>query len=106
MADKIMCSERVYQSHMWNFAPCSRRGVVEGPDGRMWCRQHSPEAVKARGRASDARYEMEMAARRANTRAAGVEAVIVELESMVHSGVENLCTAIDTLRRRQKKGEL
>lgn len=44
------------------FAQCSRRGVVTR-DGRLWCRQHDPEAVKARREKSNAEWREESARR-------------------------------------------
>lgn len=108
-----LCNAMVARQYSFHLGRCLRKGVVKGPDGRMWCKQHDPEAVKERAGASDARYEREMAARKANTRGAGIEAVLVELESMRDSDQEvglglpeGLHIAIDTLRRKQKKGEL
>ncbi len=113
MTDKVMCSEMVSRQYSFHPGRCLRKGVVEGPDGRMWCTQHDPVAVKERERVREARFNTEMAARKRNTRSAGIEAVLVELESMRDSDQEvglglpeGLHIAIDTLRRKQKKGEL
>ena len=102
-----LCNARVSRTYSFHPGRCLRRGVVKGPDGKMWCKQHDPEAVEARSKERDARYEKEMAARRANTRAAGIEACLSALEEMRKDGGERwVGAAIIALRDRQKKGEL
>lgn len=54
------CSDIRWQnSHR---VPCARRGVVTR-DGRLWCAQHDPEAVKARREKSNAAWREESARR-------------------------------------------
>lgn len=64
MADGPKCCKRIFGKYSpFHGSPCSRKGVVER-DGKWYCRQHDPEAVKARRLASDAKYEAEWAAER------------------------------------------
>lgn len=58
---KHSCSTRVYSSARWDFNGhlCSRNGVVER-DGEWYCRQHDPEAEKAREEKRRAEYRAEM----------------------------------------------
>lgn len=61
MADeKHSCSERVYSGARWDISghPCQRNGSVER-DGKWWCKQHDPEAVKARREAKRAKSNAE-----------------------------------------------
>ncbi len=50
------CNKQIWEPRGTGFHPCSRKGVIE-EDGRHWCRQHAPSAVKARQEKSDARYD-------------------------------------------------
>ena len=50
----------------WNRYPCSRNGVVE-EDGKWWCRQHAPSAVKARREKASARYNAKWEAEQTQT---------------------------------------
>lgn len=56
------CCENVFDG--WHHHPCSRKGVIER-DGKWYCKQHDPEAVKARRAASDAKWNREWAITRA-----------------------------------------
>lgn len=40
----------------WRFNNCSRAGSVER-DGKWWCKQHDPDAVKARKDARHAKWQ-------------------------------------------------
>jgi len=51
---KPPCSEQVWSSGYWGHRPCTRNGVVER-DGKWYCRQHDPEAVKRRSEERTAR---------------------------------------------------
>jgi len=44
MNEPRKCQETVYHSGMFTGCRCDRRAVVDG----KWCRQHDPEAVKAK----------------------------------------------------------
>lgn len=65
--DQDRCQKQVWDrdSH-WGSYQCSRRGVVER-DGKLYCKQHDPEAVKARQAERDAkagaRYAAKIAAK-------------------------------------------
>ena len=65
------CSKRVYSGERWDFGghPCSRKGTVER-DGRWWCKQHDPEAMKAREAKRDAAYRAEQEVKEATIRSA------------------------------------
>lgn len=56
------CSTRVYSGARWDFNGhhCLRRGTVEH-NGKWYCKQHSPEAVKEREAAKNAAYDAERA---------------------------------------------
>lgn len=54
------CSEQLW--HHWHTIPCARRGVVTR-DGKLWCKQHDPEAVKARREKADEAWREERARR-------------------------------------------
>jgi uncharacterized Zn finger protein (UPF0148 family) len=47
------CSEPVWDG--WHSRHCTRPGVIER-DGKLYCKQHDPEAVKARQEAANAKY--------------------------------------------------
>ena len=53
------CQERVYHVDMWSSSQCSRKAVVDG----KWCRQHDPEAVKARREKADKKAREQQALR-------------------------------------------
>lgn len=92
------CAHMVHRN--FHNYPCSRRGAVER-DGRMWCKQHDPEAVAARNRAQSDRYDREIAARRADTRKAGVKACIGFLDEQ-----EGGSAFATELRRRLAEGTI
>lgn len=46
------CKERIYPERAWKSVQCSRKAVKDG-----YCRQHHPDAVKARLEKSNARWE-------------------------------------------------
>ena len=50
MSDKEKCKKKVWNG--WHSSHCSRNAVLDG-----YCRQHHPEAVKAREEASARMYE-------------------------------------------------
>ncbi len=50
------CSVEVSIDQGFRFRRCLRAGVVER-DGKLFCRQHDPEAVKARLAVRDAKWE-------------------------------------------------
>jgi hypothetical protein len=58
--DRITCSATVFgpRVHSWG---CIRTGVVER-EGKWYCRQHDPRAVKARRDKAEAEYRAERAA--------------------------------------------
>ncbi len=60
--DFTRCCEEVSDSMNWNTYQCSRKRGY-GPD-KAYCKQHDPEAVKARRAASDAKYNAEFNKRR------------------------------------------
>lgn len=49
---RIWCAEHVYRGNFQS-GPCSRKGVVR-EEGKDWCKQHAPSAVKARHEAHEA----------------------------------------------------
>lgn len=51
---KQYCSGRVYGGRIGVYC-CTRTGVVF-EDGKYWCRQHAPSAVKERREKSEERY--------------------------------------------------
>ena len=59
MNDRPRCAAMIY-SGSWP-THCSRYGVIER-DGKMYCRQHDPVAVKARREERDRRWRAEWAA--------------------------------------------
>ena len=48
------CEEEVMSG--WQVYQCNRKAVIER-DGHRYCKQHDPEAVKARRAVSNARYQ-------------------------------------------------
>ncbi len=52
-----MCCGYGYHGRI-GLLPCARRGTIER-EGKRYCYQHDPEAVKARQKASAKRYEQE-----------------------------------------------
>lgn len=67
------CSERVRSEGRWlSFHQCPRPGSVER-DGKFFCKQHDPVAVRSKRAARDARWKSEWdteCAKRAETAAA------------------------------------
>jgi hypothetical protein len=49
--------------------PCTRKSVVS-EDGKKWCKQHAPSSVKARQKASEARFKADQTRRMAPYREA------------------------------------
>ncbi len=58
MRKAVDCSQVTDYLRSW---VCSRRGVVQR-DGKWYCKQHDPEAVKARRKASNAAWEAKLKA--------------------------------------------
>ena len=52
------CAEQLVRyPGVWpRWHPCTRKGVVE-EDGNKWCKQHAPSSVKARRKASSAKFK-------------------------------------------------
>lgn len=69
MRIKNHCCGQVRSSDGWHTYRCSREGVIER-EGKFYCRQHDPVAVKARHDARDAKWEAEWAAQTAARAAA------------------------------------
>ena len=46
--DEKRCCEMVRDTGGFNSYQCSRRAVVTAPSGNRYCKQHDPEAAKAR----------------------------------------------------------
>ena len=61
--DLARCCEEVWSNERWPRATQCSRKRGHGPDG-AYCKQHDPEAVKARQAASDAKYNAEFNKRR------------------------------------------
>ena len=59
MSDPSRCSAAVADFSGYRFNQCRRKGVVE-QGGKLWCKQHNPDAVKAR---SEVRAEKRKASR-------------------------------------------
>lgn len=62
---ETMCSETVWKrdGNWGRNVPCARKGVVER-DGKHYCRQHDPEAIKARREATSAKWNAEWDAKK------------------------------------------
>lgn len=56
--DTTRCCELVSDSNGWRYHQCSRKRGY-GPE-KAYCKQHDPEAVKARREASDAKYNAQI----------------------------------------------
>jgi hypothetical protein len=54
--------KRCYEAVWGDFRhhQCHRRGIIEA-EGKRWCKQHSPEAVRARNEKRKAESEVKMA---------------------------------------------
>ena len=61
--DDERCCKRVSDHIGFNFFQCERRGKIEH-DGKFYCWQHDPVAVKSREKASQDKFEAEWAAQR------------------------------------------
>lgn len=53
--------------------PCRRKGIIER-DGKLWCRQHDPEAVKVKREKQQTKLDAEFDASREKYRRLGAEA--------------------------------
>ncbi len=74
---KKQCSEMVHNTYGYPISQCSRTRVTwEG--SRPWCYQHLPSAVKARAKASQARWEVEKAIEERNWRIKAAEVRVVQ----------------------------
>ena len=58
--DKPRCSMRIFD--MWHGRTCVKSGTVQF-QGKWYCAQHNPEAVAARHKARDAKWEAASVAR-------------------------------------------
>ncbi len=56
------CSETMFRDY--HRTQCSRRGTIER-NGKLYCKQHDPEAAQARRAANDAKWKAESAKRSA-----------------------------------------
>jgi len=63
------CCERVHDSNSPRGYACSRSGVV-AREGRFYCKQHDPDAVAARHKARNERWQAEWAEKQRRTAAA------------------------------------
>ena len=57
------CAASVHNETGVGFHQCERRGKIER-DGNLWCKQHDPEAEKARRQKWNEKYEAERAAQK------------------------------------------
>lgn len=69
MAETEWCSQRVFGYREVAGHQCSRKGTVER-HGKLWCKQHDPEAVAARKAERKAKWDAEAEAKDAAHRAA------------------------------------
>jgi predicted NBD/HSP70 family sugar kinase len=94
--DSPRCSKRVW-SGSWDKLPCSRRGVIER-DGKWYCKQHDPVAVKERNDKNYAamKSEWEERDKRANRTLACERACagIADPEKAIREAREALALAI------------
>ena len=68
--DDERCSkDNVSDGTGWHFGRCKRRGTVKEND-KLWCKQHSPSATKARRQARSERWDAAQNARMAPYREA------------------------------------
>jgi len=68
-------------SEGWPPGQCSRKGVVE-EDGKLWCRQHTPSAVKKRLSETEKRWEAKFEERRRRDRDRAWNMVIREIQKL------------------------
>ena len=59
-ADHARCAENVFENRGWGYSQCSRANG-HGPHG-AWCKQHDPDAVKAKREAQHNAWEAKSAA--------------------------------------------
>lgn len=50
---------RIVATDAWSSRQCSRKGVIE-EDGRLWCKQHAPSAVRERTKQAEERMDREI----------------------------------------------
>ena len=85
--DRVRCSERVFTSGAWTAHPCSRWAVRDG-----FCKQHHPDAVKARREAQELKWKLERETR--DRRAAIVKT----------AGIDSLCKRIEKFADYDERG--
>ena len=56
--EKVRCSAEVMGEGGWHRRPCARNGVIQR-DGKWYCKQHDPVAVKKRMDDQKAQWEKE-----------------------------------------------
>ena len=74
----MRCQQRVFADY--HLHQCTRKGVV-GEEGKVWCKQHLPSAVKARREESNRQWAEKHDSERLlrTTRDALIEAVLDEV---------------------------
>jgi len=50
------CSKTVYNAKGWYSYPCSKKFYIER-DGKMYCKIHDPEYIKAKDKKREEKYE-------------------------------------------------
>ena len=90
------CSKRVYKSGEYGMNQCARNGVAE-EEGKWWCRQHLPLAVKARREKHEAILSAEGSRRIAAYRRARDLEVLGQRALAVVSYIADYVSQIDTV---------
>lgn len=50
------CCEKVWGAGVWHTHQCKRKAVIE-KDGKLYCKIHDPEYIKAKDKKKEAEYE-------------------------------------------------
>jgi hypothetical protein len=99
MRDETLCSEEVRNPDIWSPYKkyCSRKGTSKH-EGRLYCKQHHPDAVKKRNDERDAKWEKGSAERNAKRKKEqialkvldNIEAILRSPDTNTYRDVKNL----------------
>ena len=92
----VKCKATVHGDSRWpSFHQCNRKRVKDG-----WCKQHHPDAEKAREAKSEARYQASMRSGRIRDGAGStLRAIAVSLRRNDYSSSEKVREALDRIAK-------
>jgi hypothetical protein len=96
--DSERCCQKILDNTGFHYIQCSRKGVVEC-DGKRYCRQHHPDAVKARRKKANDKYNMAVLIKRRNALALSIGDVLIT------AGYDTIEKAVALVKSAQETDE-